>query len=101
MKTKTSKLAKLERNRKSILTDDLETCFICKRQATEIHEIYSAGNRKASMIHGFCCPLCRKCHQHITLDYTNNLKLKQICQKKYEEEHTREEFLSIIHKNYL
>ena len=101
MKQKTSKLAKLERNRKSILTDDLEHCFICKRQATDLHEIYSAGSRKASMEHDFVVPLCRTCHQAITLNYGLNLRLKRLCQEKFEENGTREQFLSIIHKSYL
>lgn len=101
MKQKTSKLAKLERNRKSILTDDLEHCFICKRQPTELHEVYSGGSRKASMEHNFVVPLCRTCHQAITLNYGLNLRLKRLCQEKFEETHERSEFLSIIHKSYL
>ena len=101
MKQKTSKLAKLERNRKSILTDNLEKCFICGRTATDMHEIFSGANRKASMIHDFCCPLCRTCHQTITLNYGLNLRLKRLCQEKFEENGTREQFLSIIHKSYL
>ena len=101
MKNKTSKLAKLERNRKSILTDNLERCFICGGTATDMHEIYSGANRKASMIHDFCCPLCRKCHQNITINYGLNLRLKRLCQEKFEQNHTRQEFLDIIKKNYL
>lgn len=101
MKHKTSKLAKLERNRKSILTDDLEHCFICKRQATDMHEIYSGGSRKASMKNNFCVPLCRFCHQAITLNYGLNLRLKMICQEKFEETGTREEFIKLVGKNYL
>lgn len=101
MRVKTSKLRNLERNRKSILTDDLEHCFICKRQATDLHEIYSAGSRKASMEHDFVAPLCRQCHQNITLNYGLNLRLKRLCQEKFEEMHERSEFLSIIHKSYL
>ena len=101
MKNKTSKLAKLERNRKSILTDNLERCFICGGTATDMHEIYSAGNRKASMKNNFCCPLCRKCHQTITLNYGLNLRLKMECQEKFEETHSREEWFEIIGKNYL
>lgn len=101
MKNKSSKLVKLERERYSILTDDLKHCIICKQSPVDIHEIYSSGSRKQSMIHGFCCPLCRSCHQNITLNYQANLKLKQFCQKKYEENHTREEFMTIIHKNFL
>lgn len=30
-----------------------------------------------------------------------NLKLRQICQQKYEETHTREEFMTLIGRNYL
>lgn len=101
MKQKTSKLAKLERNRKSILTEDLETCYICGRPATDIHEIYSGANRKVSILNDFCCPLCRNCHNTITINYGLNLRLKMICQEKFEEKHTREEFLKIIGKNFL
>ena len=101
MKQKSNKLAKLERNRTSILTDDLEHCYLCGRNASEIHEIYSAGSRKQSMLHNFTIPICRECHQHITLNYYDNLQLKQVCQKKFEETHTREEFMQIIRKNYL
>ena len=101
MKQKTSKLQKLERNRKSILTEDLETCYICNGQASEIHEIYSGRNRKKSIQDDFCVPVCRRCHQLITLNYGLNLRLKMICQEKFEETHTREEFIKIIGKNYL
>lgn len=101
MRNKTSKLAKLERNRKSILTDDLEHCFVCKRQATDLHEVFSGGSRKASMQHDFVVPLCRTCHQAITFNYGLNLRLKRLCQEKFEETHERSEFLSIIHKSYL
>jgi len=101
MKQKSSKLAKLERNRKSILTEDLKHCFICKQSPVDIHEIYSAGSRKQSMKYNFCVPLCRHCHQNITLNYNDNLKLKKLCQSKFEENHTREEFMQIIHKSYL
>lgn len=101
MKYKTNKLRKLEQQRKSILTDDLEHCIICKQSPVDLHEIYGAGSRKQSMIYNFIAPLCRQCHQYITLNYNENLKLKQICQRKFEENHTREEFMQIIHKNYL
>lgn len=102
MKRKTNKLQKLEKNRKSILTDDLETCYICKRPATELHEIYSGKNRKASMANDFVVPLCSYCHRVITLNYGLNLRLKMICQEKFEKEiGSRNEFLSLIGKNYL
>lgn len=101
MKQKTNKLRNLERNRKSILTNNFEKCFICGGTASELHEIFSGGSRKASMMHDFVIPICRKCHNVITINYQLNLRLKKLCQKKFEENGTREQFLSIIHKSYL
>lgn len=46
IKNKSNKLSKLEKKRFSILTDDLEHCFICKERdeslipKDDLHEIY-------------------------------------------------------------
>ena len=41
MKKKSKKLAKLEKNRYSIFTDDYTHCYYCKKYAkTDIHEVY-------------------------------------------------------------
>lgn len=45
MKNKSKKQAKLERNRFSILTDDLEHCFTCElerriRKKEDLHEVF-------------------------------------------------------------
>lgn len=101
MRNKTYKLQKLENNRYSILTDDLEHCFFCKNEYVDIHEIYGGCNRKVSMRNGFCVGLCRLCHNKVTLDYEAGLHLKKKCQLKFEETHSREEFLSLIKRNYL
>lgn len=101
MRNKTYKLQKLEKNRYSVLTDDIEHCFICKSPFVDIHEIYSGGNRKVSMKNGFCLPLCREHHKTATLDATCNLFLKVRCQKEYEKDHSREEFIKLIGRNYL
>lgn len=101
MRIKTSKLKKLEKNRKSILIDNMEYCYICGRLTTDIHEIYGGRNRKVSMIHGFTIPLCRDCHIFVTNSPEMSEKLKQNCQKAYESKYSREAFLEIIGKNYL
>ena len=101
MKFKTSKLRKLEADRYSILTDDLEHCYICGEHKDDMHEIYGGRNRRVSMANGFCVPLCRSCHSFITRDNTSDLVLKQHCQKKFEEENSREDFMLLIGKNYL
>lgn len=101
MRNKTSKLRKLENNRYSILTEDLEQCFICKKSPVDMHEIYGGCNRKVSMQNGFCVPLCREHHKLVTDYPLNNKYLQEKCQRKFEETHTRDEFMKLIGKNYL
>ncbi len=51
------KVLKLERNRKSIFTDDL-----CGSKKDNLHEIFFVKNRLKSMEYGFVIPLCFNCH---------------------------------------
>lgn len=103
IKQKSSKLAKLENNRFSIITNDLEHCYICTERGIknvpkkDLHEVYGGSNRKRSIENGLVVPLCRKCHT----DYTILNWLKKFVQLEYEETHTREEFIKIIGKSYL
>lgn len=106
MKYKTSKLRKLEANRYSILTDDLNHCYLCfgnehYNEPLDMHEIYGGANRKISMENGFCIPLCRQHHALITRDNASSLILKQQCQREYEKTHSREDFMRLIGKNFL
>lgn len=101
MKKKSNNLKALERKRWSILTGSLVQCYICKQPATDIHEVYGGCNRRNSMLYGFCVPLCRNCHQRATFYASENLKLKVICQKEFEKNHSRAEFMEIIGRNYL
>ena len=66
---KTSKQIKLEKSRYSILTNDLEHCYICRFQGKKVlrddlHEVYNGANRKRSILNGLVVPLCRKHHQN-------------------------------------
>ena len=97
IKKKSNKLAKLEKERYSILTNNLKICYICKTKKEDLHEIYGGRNRKISIKNGFVVPLCRKCHQNNEILQ----KLQRELQKKYEKTHTREEFIKLIGKNYL
>lgn len=64
IKKKSSKLAKLERERQSLFTDDLEHCIICGKSPVNKHEIfYGSGNRQKSMKYGLVIPLCT-CEHH-------------------------------------
>ena len=62
MKNKTKKLAKIERNRKSVFTDDLEHCYLCGRPKEHIHEIIYGKNRLNSIKYNFVIPLCANHH---------------------------------------
>ena len=101
LKTKTNKLARLEKNRSSVFTDNLGFCFICGLPKQDLHELLGGRNRLNSIKWGYVIPLCRSHHQMLH----NNTRLieeyKQKCQRHFEKTHTRQEWLDIFKKNYL
>lgn len=92
------KQAKKERNRYSILTDNLDRCFICGAAKCDFHEVFGGMNRSKSMEHGLVIPICRGEHSNIR-NYED--WLHRIGQKKFEETHTREEFIKEFGKNFI
>jgi len=91
--------------RKSILTDDLDHCYLCKAKRQAIHHVYGGPNRSISEKNGFIVPLCFAQHNgsNDSVHFNRELDLffKRLCQLKYEETHTREEFIKLIGRNYL
>ena len=91
---------------KSILQDE-DRFYVCgSYDWTETHHIYGGNpNRRISEENGFKVRLCHWCHNEppngVHHNKKNDLRLKQECQRKFEETHTREEFISLIGKNYL
>lgn len=103
MKKKRNKIIRLERNRKSVFYEDLNTCCYCgsNYQLTK-HEIFEGRNRINSMEYGFVLPLCLKCHRTLQEDKDYNDKWKKKAQNYFEEYiGTREDFIDIFRKNYL
>lgn len=99
---KNLKIARLERNRKSVFTTDLAKCIICGKPKQNLHEIFMGRNRQNSMKYAFVIPVCighhRICH--------NNIQIQEFWRKKgqlYFEKSigSREEFISIFGMNYL
>lgn len=84
---------------------DMEYCYVCGCPKECIHEVYEGKNRQNSIKHGFCIGLCNK--HHNMSDYSVHfnrqlaLKIKKEMQMKYEETHSREDFMCIIGRNYL
>ena len=102
LKKITKKQKTLENNRYSILTNNLKTCYVCKkRKKDDMHEIYPGSSKQASMKNGFCIPICRKCHSEITNNEKRLLSYKVECQKEFEKTHTREDFIKIIGRSYI
>lgn len=97
---KSNKVSKLEKNRFSILTDDLNRCFICDKQRDDINEIFMGRNRQNSMKWGLCIPMCRRCHN----DYHKDRKMQEyfmkMGQEAFEKTYPNEEFIKIFLKNY-
>lgn len=95
---RSSKQNKLEKDRDKNLNKK-GYCQYCGQYSERLdpHEIYGGSNRKRSIINGFVILLCRNCHNNekIILD------IRKKTQKKYEKNHTREEFIELIGKNYL
>ena len=102
MKNKSKKMAKLERNRSSVFTNDLEHCYLCGRKKEDLHEVYAGRNRLNSIKYNFVLSLCRKCHSQ----KQNNQVFNDYWHKQgqlYWEEFigTREEFIKVFKRNYL
>lgn len=91
----------LEKNRKSILTDDLTRCYLCGKPKNHLHEVFFGKNRVNSMKYACVVPLCASCHSKVHSNIQIDLELKKVCQKAFIEVYEDVDFLSIFHKNYL
>ena len=96
MKRKTSKLRKLESSRYSIITDNLDKCICCNRNAEDINEIFMGRNRLNSIRYGLCIPLCRSCHTKFHNDREMQLYWMKIGLEHFLYTHTIEEFRDIF-----
>lgn len=101
IKTKRGKLAKLERNRYSVLTDNMDSCIICGNPRQALHEIFEGRNRIRSMQYNAIIPLCFSCHTIIHNNRNISLYYKQRFQQIFEEKNSREEFIKIFGRSYL
>ena len=92
---------------KSIMQDE-KVCYITKRtDQLHKHHIYLSANRKVSEAQGFWVWLTYDMHNGNNPEAVHNnpnqgwdLKLKQDCQRKYEETHSRAEFMALIGRNH-
>ena len=100
MKIKSKKLAKLERERFSIITDDLTKCIICGMPKQDLNEIFCGRNRQNSMKWGLVIPMCRRCHTEYTNNREMQLKWMKLGQQAFEKTYDKD-FIEIFKRNYI
>jgi hypothetical protein len=110
---------KKKKHPQSILQMDGSYCYICAlfdgdftpKQTQEHHIFPGTSLRAVSEENGFKVRLCRMHHEGdengVRLavhhpEYNNYSRLlQQACQTKYEQTHTREEWMELVGRNYL
>ena len=86
--------------------DVFDTCLICgNNQGLERHHVfYGSGLRQLSEKWGMVAPLCHRCHRGshgVHFSRPLDLMLKRLFQEKFEETHTREEFMEVFGRSWL
>lgn len=94
IKQKSSKLAKLERNRYSIITYNLDICYICqKHKKDHLDEVFGGRNRQTSMKYGMVIPICFKCHRKLTDNPLLKKDIQEEAKKDFYKKYSEEKFI--------
>jgi len=103
LKRVSKKQAKSERERYSILIENLSVCAIdgCNNRNVKLHEVYYGKNRQNSMKYGLVIPLCVENHHTLGKEAIhNNSKLnkywRSVARRKFEETYPNLDFTSIF-----
>lgn len=101
------------KKQKSILQEQKnKQCYLCmllcgdySYKRVEDHHIYHGPNRRNSELYGFKVNLCIPHHREgkdaVHRNHEKDLILKKMCQREYEKDHTREDFVRIIGRSYI
>lgn len=81
-------------------------CIICHAVAgLHRHHIYYGPLRRISEENGFVVWLCGRHHnlscEGVHFNRELDIEMKRLCQHTYEEDHSREDFIKLIGRNYL
>lgn len=102
IRKKSTKLAKMERDRFSLFTDDDSKCMLCgSTYQLTWNEVFRGKNRKLSMQYGLCQRLCLECHRK----YQDDVLFNEIWHKKgqlaFNTNYPDLDFIKIFGRNYL
>lgn len=102
LKKKSNKLKKLESKRFSILTDNMQICYICnKSRKDDLHEIFEGSNRQTSMKWGLVIPICRRCHDLWEIDMQLKKRVREKAKQRFYKLYSKEKFLEVFGKYYI
>lgn len=81
-------------------------CLVCKSPYVEDHHVFfGRGKRQLSEKYGLKVWLCYRHHRDskagVHFNKTLDTKIKQMAQREFEAEYTREQFIQIFGRNYL
>ena len=97
IKKQTYKHQKADRNRASIITNNLTNCYICGKKTVNIHEIFYGSYRHTSIKWNLTIPLCLEHHTFGENAIHNNrkldLKIKILAQTIFENKFSKELFI--------
>jgi hypothetical protein len=92
---------------KSIMQNE-KSCYVCGIKGSGLHEhhcIPGSANRKKSEKYGLKITLCPKHHNMsnagVHFNRVLDIKVRQAAQRKFEETHTRAEWMKEFGKNYI
>lgn len=110
---KLEKKKRRKKHKKSILQEKDGRCYLCMilnndyriHRVTHEHHIYGGPLRDISEAEGFKAHLCVRHHEFakeaVHENHENMRLLQRKCQMKYEETHSRQQFMTLIGRNYL
>ena len=79
-------------------------CHLCGRYARlDKHHVFGGAFRNASERYKMYVYICRDCHDRIHFSKDSRKMMDSLrweFQQRFEENHTREEFMALFHRNY-
>ena len=98
-----------QRHKASILQAKDGRCYLCmmlrsdngRKMYLHEHHIFGGPRRKKSEAEGLKIYLCPEHHELIHASNILSMLLKRDAQREYEKTHTRQQFMTLMGKNYL
>lgn len=95
----------MKQKRRSVLTDDLEHCYLTGSPEVHIHHVFGGPNRSLSEEDGFIVPLRPDLHnmsnKGVHFNRELDLMLKRKCQEIFEQTRSREDFIKRYGKSWV